>query len=780
MKKPVPMVKPLAVAISLALIQISTANAQTAPAAPAAAAADANATDALKLDAIVITGSSTARSKFKQSVSISTLDADDVQKLNAASAVDILRSIPGIRAEASGGEGNANISVRGLPSSDGGGRYVQLQEDGLPVLLFGDIAFGTADEFFRTTYSLDTIDVIRGGSAGTSSTNSPGAIINYRTKTGKDGGAAFGLTTGINGFKGQRGDFTYSGNLGTGTYFNIGGFYRSGEGARPTNITAEKGGQINLSATHEFAGGYFRVNLKYLDDSTPTYLPVPVDVKFANGVTTINQYPGVDPRRAFFISSNFPRNTTVNQNGGTETNNPADGLSVRNQSLGFEGQYTFAGDLTVSNKFRVSAIEGRFVGLFPAGRPDAATYKGTTPVFTGVLFDTALNDLGNVFNDAKVSKVVKLSDSSKLTVTGGLFLGKQNVAMTWDWNNYNVELTGRNARLFDNAGAVTTNFVGDAFTTFGGCCFRGLDVSVKATAPYAAVAFDAGPLTIDASVRNETQKISGITFQADAETGVWNRAPRVVVPNPTPTNPGNPNGQVTVNAKSSGTSYSFGGNFTLSNSAAIFARYSQAVSWKAVDRAVLFSPEIATGIDAYPINKIKQAELGTKLRFGPMSAFLTFFSAKTKEGEGFEATTQKVLGDSYKSSGLEAELGYRSGPIRWTGGATFTNAKLTSGDNNGKVPKRQAKVVYQSALSYGMDKWEAGLSLAGTTKSFAGNENQAELPAYMTLNAFGNFEVYKNVSINLGVSNLLNKIGYTEDWRSINGRTAKLGIKYSY
>ncbi|WP_366522293.1 hypothetical protein [uncultured Sphingomonas sp.] len=54
----------------------------------------------------------------------------------------MLRNLPGIRVEASGGEGNANISVRGLPVASGGAKFLQLQEDSLPVLEFGDIIFG--------------------------------------------------------------------------------------------------------------------------------------------------------------------------------------------------------------------------------------------------------------------------------------------------------------------------------------------------------------------------------------------------------------------------------------------------------------------------------------------------------------------------------------------------------------------------------------------------------------------------------------------------------------
>ncbi len=69
------------------------------------------------------------------------------------------------RVEASGGEGNANISVRGLPVASGGSKFLQLQEDGLPVLEFGDIIFGNADIFIRNDLSLARIESVRGGSA---------------------------------------------------------------------------------------------------------------------------------------------------------------------------------------------------------------------------------------------------------------------------------------------------------------------------------------------------------------------------------------------------------------------------------------------------------------------------------------------------------------------------------------------------------------------------------------------------------------------------------------
>jgi outer membrane receptor protein involved in Fe transport len=772
-----PLAKPLAVAISLALLQITNAYAQTAsaespnkapvqvaqaatPPTTPAPAADAGTEDALKLDRVVVTGTSTARTKLKQSVSVSTIDGDAVLKSQAASAAEVLRSVPGIRAESTGGEGNANLGVRGIPIADGGGRYVQLQQDGLPILLFGDIAFGTADQFYRTTYSLDTIEAIRGGSAATLSTNSSGAIINFRSKTGKEAGGAVGLTAGI-GFNEQRGDFNYGGSLGNGMYYNVGGFYRIGQGPRPTNIKAEKGGEINASFTKEFSGGFVRVNVKHLDDTTPTYLPVPVKLS-GNVVSEIN---GIDPRRAFFISSNFPSNNVIDQAGNKITTNPKDGLSVKNDSIGLEASYKFGDGFTFTDRFRTSSIDGRFIGLYtPGNGTPSAAYKGSTPTFQGVLFDTALNDLGNTFNDARISNEIKIDATSKITVMGGLFLGKQKVAETWDWNNYNVELTGKNPRLFDNAGNVTTAAAGNAFNTFGGCCFRDFDLTVKATAPYAAVTFDAGPLSIDASVRKDTQKGSGYFRTASAATGNWD-----------------PTSQITANFKSSATSYSVGGNYELDRNMAVFARLSHGASWKAVDRA---DTRQLRGLDPYGINKVDSQELGIKLRQGPASAFITLFNAKTKEAGGFVLTSQSFEQKSYKSSGVEAEAALKFGGLRIAGGATITNASITSSTNDpknvGNTPKRQAKFIYQITPSYSQDNWEIGGSLIGTTKSYAGDDNTAILPAFAAINLFANYDVTRNVSVNFGVNNLANKIGYTEDFRSINGRTAKLGVKFTF
>ena len=746
-----PVVRPLTVALSLALAQMA-AQAQTAPAASP---------DGLNLDRVIVTGTAVARSKMDQSVSVSTIDGESIVKSGAQSAAEVLRSVPGLRSESSGGEGNANITARGVPISAGGSRYVSIHEDGLPVLLIGDAAFATPDMFTRVDFFTDSVDAIRGGSAGTLGTNSPAAIVNFISKTGKQAGGAIAYSRGLD-FKQDRLDFNYGGSLGQGLNFQIGGFNRIGEGTRNTDINVENGGQLRASLTKTFDGGYIRATFKSLDDKTPTYLPVPVALQG----NKIVQFSTVDPRNAFFINSNFPSDITRDRNGNTVDVNPRDGLAVQSTAFGLEAQIKLADDLTVTNKFRRSENSGRFFGVFPAGSaPIAAAngpnqYRGTTPVFSAHTFNTSLDDFGNTLNDLKLQKGVKIDGQNKLTLTGGLFAGNQTDAATWRFNRYNIELTGDGARLLDNTGKVTTASVGP--NAWSQCCYFTYNYNVAVTAPYAAVTWDSGALSVDASLRRDEFRTTGTRNEGTAAG--WDPAQRTTVKNTRDV-----------------TSGSVGLNYRLTKDTAFFARSSSGASLQAPDRGV--------GL----LGKTDQVELGVKNRSGGLSSFVTLFSAKTREDAGFEATTQTYRGNNFNAKGVEAEVAYRMGAFSVAGGGTMTDAEIASGDNKGKTPRRQAKFVYQLTPSYQFDRAELGASIVGTTQSYAQDDNQVVMPGYTVVNLFASYEVARNLTLSVGVNNAFNTLGYTEAEgqnnfgnnplyvaRSINGRSARATLKYSF
>jgi outer membrane receptor protein involved in Fe transport len=436
---------PLAAALALAFLSLSSAQAQTAPAAPAAATATPAATpaapqDGLKLDRIIVTGSTGTTSKMRSSVSVSSLEGDSLVTNTATSATEVLRSVPGLRSESSGGESNANVGVRGIPISAGGARYIQFQEDGLPVLQFGDIAFATPDTWLRVDNSLDRLEVLRGGSASTLATGAPGGIINFIQKTGEVAGGSVALSLGL-GYDEKRIDAGYGGRLAPKTRFWVGGFYRTGDGGRDGADGTAKGGQIRGNITQELDNGFIRVSFKHLNDRTPSFMPTPV--RYNGG--KIEEIAGLDPRTTAFFNANWPLDNTLLGNNARGTSNIREGLSAKSDALGAELDLTAAG-LRFQNNFRWSKNSGRFIGVFP-GTDVTAAPAGTTLVgggaytgqqFTAVVFNTKVDDVGLLANDFKVSKAFALGAGQKLTATGGFYTSQQQLDLTWNFNQYSL------------------------------------------------------------------------------------------------------------------------------------------------------------------------------------------------------------------------------------------------------------------------------------------------------------------------------------------------------
>ena len=758
----------LATAVSLALMQIGIASAQTAPGAPAAAQ------DGLKLDQVVVTGTAVGGSKMRQSVSISTLDADQILQGAPTNAAEVLRSIPGVRSESSGGEGNANLTVRGLPISAGGSRYVQFQRDGLPVLLFGDIAFATPDSFLRLDYSLDRLEVVRGGSSSTLATNSPGGIINFISKTGETKGGSVGISKGI-GFDQTRYDFEFGSPLNATTRFYMAGFYRNGEGARPAGVPGEDGGQFSANLTHSLDNGFVRVGFSKLNDKSPMNMPVPV--KITNG--NISEYANINPRTASFYSPYWVADRSIDKNSNAVFSNVNDGLRVKSDSFSFEGEFKLPGGWLLSDKFRTAANSGRFISIFPADDPKVGNYvyatgpnKGkayTGLAFNPVVFNTSLDDLGNTANDLKISKTFDMADKSKLIATAGLFTQRQNVALTWNFNQYLMEANGSSPALLQTANA-TPGLVNQGTDQWGGCCTRDINAQYQTTAPYAAIAYENGGLNLDGSVRFDRQVASGTFNQGVAQVF-------------------NPANTSFINYSVNYTSFSLGANYRLNPNTAVFARYSDGAAFNA-DR-IMFNGYRLDGSSPISINEVKQLEAGVKWRAGPVSTFVTLFNAKTKESN-YDATTQKVTANSYDAKGVELEAAYSVGDLRIAGGATYTNASITdslSVADIGTTPNRQAQWVFQLSPSYSFAGGVVGASLIGNTDSKDANPiagTKTTLPGFMVVNLFGSYELAKNLSVNASVNNLFDTLGYTESndgrmaARSINGRTVKVGLKYTF
>lgn len=738
----------------------------------------------LNLDEIVVTGTAEGGSKMKKSVAVSTLDGEQIFNNQPQNAADVLSSIPGIHVESSGGAGNLNATVRGIPISAGGARYLSFQEDGLPVLMFGDIAFSTPDTFLRFDTTVDHLEAVRGGTGSTLTTNGPGGIVNFITKTGEEQGGSMGVTTGV-GFNQLRYDLNYGGRLNTDTRYFIGGYIDQGQGPRNDTATAFSGGQVKGNITKELdKGDYLRLNFKVLADQQPLYMPTPVNIS-GGQISTI---AGFDPRKYTGYSAFAVPDSVLTASNTHNSVNMNNGQTANSTAFGIEAKLSLANDWTLNEKFRTAANSGNFSAWFPGSTLSAAP-SGTTFVtgpnagqtytgqaFGNYAFDVSLNNMNSTTNDVKLSKTYANADGSKLTTTYGLFTNLQHVNLTWSFNEYLTQATGNNPAVLANSS--TTAYGQITNPNFGtGCCSRAIDAQYLTTSPYGVLTFEKGPWTLDGSVRFDHQTATG--------SFVGGTAPSNSTVIGTTFNAQNTQ---SINYSVQHTDYSFGANYLIDKNTAVFARYSDGVSFNA-DRIMFASP--LNGSGPIPLNEVHQFEAGIKAKTGNLSSFITFFNATVKESN-YDATTLASTAYTYKSSGVEIEEGYRIGNFRLNAGGVFTNAKIDSSalPSNliGATPNRLAKFVYQVGPSYHGADYLVGVNVVGTTSSLDAQSAPGvgvNLPAYHIVNLYANYYVNQKTTLSLGVYNLTNKLAYTEAdngyaARSLSGRTARATLRYAF
>lgn len=781
-------IKYLVAAVSVAMLQVGAAWAEDAqPAVPDTVPAAPQSANDLNLDKVIVTGTPVRTTKMKSSISISTLDAEQIQMSAPTSSADVLRSIPGVHSEASAGEGNTNVTVRGIPISAGGARYVQFQEDGLPVLQNGDYAFVTPDMYVKIDGTLDHVEAVRGGSASVLGSNSPGGIINFLTKTGEEKGGSIGISKGL-GFDQTRYDFDYGGPIADKTRFFIGGFYRTGEGARNGGVKIEDGGQIKANITHELGDGSFiRVSYKHLDDKSPLDMPVPFSQSVANPTkanpATIGAFPGFDPRTGSYYSPYWSSIVGRDKNNGLTSTNINDGLTVKEDALGFQGSFKLGDGWTLDENFRKSQKTGAFLVAYPTAPPFAAAagtiyasgpnkgqaYSGN--VLEVSAFDATFDDIGNTVNALKIAKTFDLAGSGKLTAVLGWDNNLQNIGVTQNLPHYLISATDNqpvmlsglsNSGVQTDAGGLLPDSSAWGHTT------RALKYSMSS--PYLNLAYEMGALNIDGGVRQDSQKVTGSQTNAGPSA--------TFIPGTYPSVSGTP-----VNYDKNHTSYSLGGNYRINPNLSGFARYSDGASFNVVER--MGGP--FDGTQPITINTVKQAELGVKWRQGGLSTFVTFFNAKTAEGN-FDLTTGILSQNTYSANGVEIESAYRVGGFNLSAGLTYTDAKIVSANDPTIVnnqPHRLAKYIYQVTPSYRLGDFTVGGSVIGTAKSFGDDQNTIIQPGFETVNFFTNYQIDPHASISLSANNVFNKIGWTEydsgqGARSINGRTVRVALKYTF
>jgi len=369
--------------------------------------------DPLNLQNVVVTGNFEPRLQLESST---------------GGTADLLQTIPGTFTDPSAGEVFTRVYSRGISASaedDMGWYYVSLQEDGLPVSLVQH-SYYSPDIFHRVDLTTEKVEAIRGGSAAITSLNGPGGIYNFISQGPRDSfGGEIQISGGVQGEGNPtyRIDGTLGGGLGKNWFYNIGGHYRNDDGARNTDFTFSKGGQLkfNLIKTHN--KGYIKFYGKILDDFTNRY----------TGVAATNWD---DPTAAFgqdfnytalmmpAFSSNVPDGRRLDE-GATNTFDPSQGVHAQDRAFGVDILQDLGQDWSLRFNLKKSRKSANWQTAISNAKVDLDNFlvSALSRDF-GALFSGDLSAFGNVvFRDAQTGDdVASINNFGSL----GFFQGQPN------------------------------------------------------------------------------------------------------------------------------------------------------------------------------------------------------------------------------------------------------------------------------------------------------------------------------------------------------------------
>jgi outer membrane receptor protein involved in Fe transport len=740
-------------------------------------------TESQNLQEVVVTGSSSPRSKLESSVAITTMGAKAIEDRAPASTAALLQTIPGFVVEASGGEIGNNLFARGIPSA-GAYEYVQIQEDGLPVFEDGALQFANADTFYRLDETVSKMEAVRGGSASIFANNAPGGIINFISKTGQNdfqGRAKFSTSD----YGLFRTDLNLSGALiQDKLFFNIGGFYRADNGVRNTGFTANKGGQIKGNLTYKFDDGdYLRVNFKHLNDRNTFYLPIPL--KSNNG--KIEGIDGFDPNYGTLTSVNFSHLNVPQYGGGTFSADLEDGSHPVINSIGAEFKKKISDKVSFKNAFKQTAIDLNYNAIFPNGGPwtqdaYATDIQNTTSanltytyVDNGAAVDpNALimradhwyihKKMDNFANNFSFS-----FDLDPVQLTAGYYYSNWKSNQYWNWNSYLVSVSD-NPRLLnveDNTTGVNHTWNGVERITWleRDAQTKGLLNDIYADAEIKAT----DNLTFNAGLRYNKDKYSGYRdnarfFAEDLGVIDNNTADDAVT-----TVKGNPYTYWRYDV--SEWSYTAAGNYKFNDNMASYVRYSHGFR-SPIEESFY---DNAADLSKLENTEVNQFELGYKFSNSFFSVNANLFHMNLKN-----VAFTDILSDGSSENkfadvnniGLEVETNARYEMVKLNftftvqkpeyDNFTGTNADGSTFDFNGNTARRIPKFFCNLRPEVDITKdFSAYVQFSYYDKKFTNQDNRQVLPAYKEVGAGLNYK-YNNLRFAVDASNLFNEIGLTE------------------
>jgi outer membrane receptor for ferrienterochelin and colicin len=139
------------------------------------------------IEEVIVTGTAGGAElrKFDASFAITTVNDEAIEKFSPKSTADLLKMVPGVWSESSGGVAGANVFVRGFPGG-GDAPFLTVQVNGAPVYPPPTLSFLENTTLFRIDETVLRMEALRGGPNPVFSNGQPGLTTNFILREGSE------------------------------------------------------------------------------------------------------------------------------------------------------------------------------------------------------------------------------------------------------------------------------------------------------------------------------------------------------------------------------------------------------------------------------------------------------------------------------------------------------------------------------------------------------------------------------------------------------------------
>ena len=550
------------------------------------------------------------------SFAVSVMDAGEIEKFSPKSTADLLKAIPGVWVESSGGVSGANIDVRGLPGG-GDAPFVTMTLNGTPLYGTEMLSFFEQSTIFRIDETIASTEGLRGGPGAVFGKGEPGLTVNFNLKRGREDTEGRVKYTSSD-YELQRFDGVLSGKLAEDLYYMIGGYVQSSSGIRDAQFTSEEGHQFTVNLTKEFDQGKINFFTRVTDDHGQWYLPMCLSCGHDEG------------KFSQLGNSTRQREIVISANGDSEVFDFADGRGWDGSVTGANVEFDFGDGWIFRDNVGLTSGDANTFGFVPSGTAVTATALSAViggPVTTasgstlgaGDFVQTyghwvVLKELRSFSNDLSVNKV--FADSHD--VTFGIYQSSFSSDDFWSLGNPVPVHNTAHGDFLDSA--ITPADIaaagGDAGFMFG----LASSGDARTTAFYLADSWQINDdFRIDAGLRQESIEIDYVL-----DTG-----------------PGFPDGSrdLATSLDDDQTAYTVGVNWDFNDDIGFFGRYSKGYLFPHFDNVREGQLEV---------NNVEQSEFGVKFTTDYYDVFATAFF---NTNDSFDS----VVGGAVPASAFETE-----------------------------------------------------------------------------------------------------------------------------